>query len=933
VSITYTSASGCTTVRTETVNPLPGAVAGTTDVVIGGNSTLANSVSGGVWTSASPSVATIGSSTGLLTGVSGGTIQVTYTLSTGCLTTTSITVNPVLGIVGASTVCIGYNTTLTNATGGGTWVSSNPSVASIGSNTGIVTGLSTGTSVITYNVPSVGYRVLVLSSHMAPSAITGPSSVCVGQTSTYINASAGGYWTSSTPTIATVNSATGVVTGIAGGLTATINYTIGTGCSTTTTVNVNALAAISGATSVCSGQPITLTNAAAGGIWSSTTPSIATVGSTSGIVSGVSSGVSVISYVLASGCTTTFTVIVNALSPISGPSSVCVSQAITLINSGGGTWSSYAPTVATIGATTGVVTGIAGGLSTNITYTLGSGCRTTMVVSVNALAAITGTMSACMGLTTTLADAATGGTWISSQPTIASIGSASGIVTGLSGGTSAISYVMPTGCTSTTVVTIGNLSAITGGSSVCMGQSKTLANAISGGVWSSSAPTIASIVSNTGVVIGNAGNLSATISYTLSSGCRATLILGVNPLQPISGSATSICAGQGTTLTDAATGGTWLSSAPGVATIGSTTGSVTGIGAGTNVITYLLPTGCMATYAMTVNPLAPITVAGNVCLGATITLANAVTGGTWASAAPTIASVVTATGVVTGAAANLSTTLTYTLGTGCRTTATVSVAALPAVPATIGGPSTVSMSGSSITLTNTTAGGNWTSSNIGRASVVPTSGVVTGVGLGTVIITYTVANAAGCTNQVTKVITVGPAPPPHSITAKTVSINVDGSFALNETIKGGTWSCDDCEGVVSLNIETGTINGIATGRATITYTVNDEFGISMSITKVIVNAQPETAITLTKEGNVYLIPNPNMGEFTIKGNLTTTIDEDITIEIVDILGQTIYKGNAKAIEGKIYEQVVLSNTLANGMYLLNLHSTAEHYVFHFLVER
>lgn len=126
---------------------------------------------------------------------------------------------------------------------------------------------------------------------------------------------------------------------------------------------------------------------------------------------------------------------------------------------------------------------------------------------------------------------------------------------------------------------------------------------------------------------------------------------------------------------------------------------------------------------------------------------------------------------------------------------------------------------------------------------------------------------------------------------------------------------------------------IGQGGASITYTVSDEFGTLLSITKVVVNALPESAITLTKEGNVYLIPNPNKGTFTIKGNLATATDEEITIEVVDIIGQTIYKGYAKAIDGKINEQIVLSNTLANGMYLLNLHSNAEHYVFHFVVER
>lgn len=48
----------------------------------------------------------------------------------------------------------------------------------------------------------------------------------MGQNATLTDASSDGYWTSSSPTIATVNSTNGVVTGIAGGLTATINYVV-----------------------------------------------------------------------------------------------------------------------------------------------------------------------------------------------------------------------------------------------------------------------------------------------------------------------------------------------------------------------------------------------------------------------------------------------------------------------------------------------------------------------------------------------------------------------------------------------------------------------------------------------------------------------------------------------------------------------------------
>src|ERR1043165_1323505 len=52
-------------------------------------------------------------------------------------------------ITGANEVCAGSYTTLSDTTAGGVWTSSDPSIATIGS-TGILTGVSAGTTVISY---------------------------------------------------------------------------------------------------------------------------------------------------------------------------------------------------------------------------------------------------------------------------------------------------------------------------------------------------------------------------------------------------------------------------------------------------------------------------------------------------------------------------------------------------------------------------------------------------------------------------------------------------------------------------------------------------------------------------------------------------------------------------------------------------------------
>jgi uncharacterized protein YjdB len=92
------------------------------------------------------------------------------------------------------------------------------------------------------------------------------------------------------------------------------------------------------------------------------------------------------------------------------------------------------------------VTGVSAG-NTVISYTSAAGCAAQRVITVNATPdVITGATTVLVGQTTTLANTTVGGTWSSSTTSKATIGSASGTVTGMSTGTSNITYMMPTGC-------------------------------------------------------------------------------------------------------------------------------------------------------------------------------------------------------------------------------------------------------------------------------------------------------------------------------------------------------------------------------------------------------------------------------------------------------------------------------------------------------
>jgi len=232
--------------------------------------------------------------------------------------------------------------------------------------------------------------------------------------------------------------------------------------------------------------------------------------------------------------------------------------------------------------------------------------------------AITGTFNVCSGLTTTLADASTGGVWASSNTANATVTSG-GVVTGVTSGTvPTITYTLPTGgCFVTQPVTV-NLqpAAISGTSPICGATTYTYSDATTGGVWSSSNTVIASVGSSTGIVTGGAPGGATTISYTSASGCSVTYAVTDNPLSVITG-VPSMCLGFGTSLADATPGGAWSSANTGIATVNSS-GAVTSVALGATTINYTTTAGCVAQLTVNVtNPPSTFTMTGggNFCSG------------------------------------------------------------------------------------------------------------------------------------------------------------------------------------------------------------------------------------------------------------------------------------------------------------------------------
>jgi len=529
-------------------------------------------------------------------------------------TTQLVTINSLLTEITPGTfglndsVCLGSTLTMSNSTFGGAWSSSLPGTASVGASTGVVTGMSVGVAVITYALGGC-YKIRYIQVNDTPVAITpsGISQVCIGATSTLSDGTPGGTWLSSASGTASIGSSSGIVTGGASG-TARITYQISaSGCYTTKVVSVIPNpAAIGGVTGICNGNASTLTDASGpGGTWSSNLPGIASIGITTGTVTTHLAGTATITYTAGSGCYATTVVTVSAPPlPINGSVfSLCAGDSTLFLSDPvpGGVWSTGAAGTATVG-TTGRVTGISSG-TVDITYTTPGCTAVSRNITVNPLPGpITGILSACNGLTTSLFNTITTGFWISSDTLVATIDSFSGILSGHTMGTTNVTYaITATGCKVTAQVTVNPLAPILGSDTICVGSQTLLTNIVGGGTWASSNPVIGTIGSTSGIIIGLVSGITFVV-YTLPTTCSTSFFIRVLPPLPVITGAGTICSGSVSTLSDITTGGTWSTDNAFVASINPTTGVMSGLFPDTATITYSIY-GCVTTTVVTVNPL------------------------------------------------------------------------------------------------------------------------------------------------------------------------------------------------------------------------------------------------------------------------------------------------------------------------------------------
>jgi hypothetical protein len=539
-----------------------------------------------------------------------------------------------------------------------------------------------------------------------------------------------------------------------------------------------------------------------------------------------------------------------------------------------------------------------------------TGCITTAIansptttMTVNPLpVAITGILSVCPGNTTTLSDATAGGAWASATPSVATI-SGVGMVSGLTSGTSTISYTLPTGCRTTAEVTVNTIPAaftVTGGGSLCAG--------------------------GTGVAIG-LNNSSSGVDYSLSD--------GTSTVATFAGTGSPFDFGLFTAA------GTYTASAT-----NATTGCMNNM-TGSAVVSVTTPVIPSVTMALTA-PLTPLCAGMMASFSATPTNGGITPDFQWYvngtptgigaaySYAPANGDIVSVTLTPVGICVfPLTASDNQTMSVGSVSTPAVSIVVNPGNPSCLG--EVVTFAATPL-FGGTTPTYLWKKNGINVAtgagySYIPVSGDVVFCEMTS---DYLCRTADVATSSSITMVTQASAPLPVVNIIAVPGTNVpDGTtVTLTAVVTGGgapvtyQWL----------------VNGTDIPGETTPTLISNTFVSGDIVTCKVTNMDPCARFTLKSLAfsngvssviptagafdRMTIAPNPNNGVFTLRGSVPA--NESVSVRVNNIMGQTVYSKNITTPSGLMEEHINL-NQLSAGLYIINISAPSGNKQLHFVI--
>ena len=899
--VEFESDQGCASDPSEiiTVLPYPVVAPEFNEICIGQSISISSNLPG-TFTSSDSGIASISGNT--ITGVSNGLAEIFF-VSEFCGQTQSFYIEvgnkPGTYYEGPKSICLGDTTQLLPKTSG-TWKSNDPSVASV-DNFGKVISKKVGLVTFTYTTsggcksdPTEVLTINEIPTINVPAGIE----ICFGESIDVSNGETG-IWNSNDTEVGTIDN-NGLFTGVNPGTT-TVTVSSAAGCTSSDSEIITVLGGPTtnfiGEDSICVGE-LTTVSPSSNGTWYSSNTSVATIDA-SGNVTSHSAGTTDFTFLdNTTGCFSPnvlkLRVFPTPTVTITGEDDLCLGETTSVSASTGGTFTCNEHSVAVVD-NFGHITTLGSGIFYITFYPSTGNCSVEVgPFTVHDLPQIqlSGEDTICVGTSTNLLPNS-GGTWESSNISIATI-SNTGVVTGNQQGTVfGIFTDATTGCESEQSVDIivepKPSAKIQGDNIICQGETTQLSPS-TGGSWTSQNNNVATI-SSSGLVTGNNQGLTKFI-FTSDAGCssNASAPVIVNSKPDIQLPQSVLCLGE-TLQLQPAQNGNWISSDTSVATV-NMSGQVSGITSGfANFSFEDTNTGCTSDPSefLEIAEKPSITLIGNdsICIGGQ-TFINASENGTFISLDESIATI-DEFGTVTGISNGWVSIDFIDAANGCNAQNTIEIYVNQGEDVVFTGETKLCIGENSQLLTN--SGGNWYSTNTSVA-VIDDTGFITAITQGSAQF-YFVNSSTGCISNYSSPLTVYPNPL-VSLTGPS-TICIDGTTSLNPQ-ENGSWSVSDTS---IATVEDGIVTGKSPGTVSFSFInsngcYSDQM-ISVTVTDGInVSIEGDTEICLgystqlsPSSGGFWTSSNPKIASVSNTGLVKGRAPGIVTFEFVSTNGDCI----------------------------------------------